>query len=79
MLVSLKLGADFARGCALSAIGPALPLTRPTLPFVDRFIVYCFRLSRFLPLTAVNKHSLLQYLVLSNKLQGGAIGHPLLP
>jgi hypothetical protein len=37
---------------------------------------YRMRLTRFLPLTAANVYSLLQYLVLGNKLQGGEIGHP---
>jgi hypothetical protein len=41
--------------------------------------LYFFCLTRFLPLTAVNKHSRLPYLVLGNKLQGGEIGHPPLP
>src|ERR671919_454553 len=40
---------------------------------------YCLRLTRFLPLSAANVYSLLQYLVLGNKLQGGEIGHPPLP
>src|SRR5215204_4687343 len=40
---------------------------------------YCLCLTRFLPITAVNEHSLLPYLVLGNKLQGGEIGHPPLP
>ena len=40
---------------------------------------YCLRLSKFLPLTAANVYSLLRYLVLSNKLQGGEIDHPPLP
>ena len=38
--------------------------------------LYCLCLSRFLPLTAVNVYSRLQYLVLGDKLQGGEIGHP---
>ena len=38
--------------------------------------LYCLRLSRILPLTAVNLYSLLPYLVLGNKLQGGDMGHP---
>jgi hypothetical protein len=33
--------------------------------------LYCLLLSGFLPLTAVNVYSLLQYLVLDNKPQGG--------
>ena len=37
---------------------------------------YCLRLTRFLPITAVNKHSLLHYLVLGNNLQGREIGRP---
>ena len=41
--------------------------------------LYCLRLSRFLPLSAVNVYSLLPYLVLGNKLQAGEIGHPPLP
>jgi hypothetical protein len=41
--------------------------------------LYCLRLRRFLPLTAVNKLSLLPYLVLGNELQGGEIGHLALP
>jgi hypothetical protein len=40
---------------------------------------YCLRLTRLLPLTAVNVYSLLKYLVLGNKLQCGEIGHPPLP
>ncbi len=36
-------------------------------------------LTRFLPLTGVNVYSLLPYLVLGKKLQGGEIGHPALP
>ena len=36
-------------------------------------------LSRILPLTAVNVYSLLQYLVLSDKLKGVEIGYLLLP
>jgi hypothetical protein len=32
---------------------------------------YYLRLTRFLPLTAANIYSLLQYLVLGNKHQGG--------
>jgi hypothetical protein len=36
-------------------------------------------LTRFLPLTAVNAYSLLQYLVLGDKLQGRGIGHLPLP
>ena len=39
----------------------------------------CLRLTRLLPLTALNVFSLLQYLVPGNKLQDGEIGHPLLP
>jgi len=39
----------------------------------------CLRLSRFLPLTAVNRYSLLPYLVLGDKVQSGEIGHPALP
>jgi hypothetical protein len=38
--------------------------------------LYCLRLGRFLPLSAVYVYSLLQYLVLGNKLQDGEIGHP---
>ena len=41
--------------------------------------LYGLRLTRFLPLTAGNVYSLLQYLVFGNKLQGGEIGHPPLP
>jgi hypothetical protein len=41
--------------------------------------LYFFYLIRFLPLTAVNVYSLLLYLVLGDKLQGGEIGHPPLP
>jgi hypothetical protein len=41
--------------------------------------LYCLCLTRFLPLTAVKVYSLLAYLVLANKLQGGEIGHPPLP
>jgi hypothetical protein len=41
--------------------------------------LYCLRLTRFLRLTGVNVYSLLHYLVLGNKLQGGKIGHPPLP
>jgi hypothetical protein len=33
--------------------------------------LYCLILRRFLPLTAANVYSLLRYLVLGNKLQGG--------
>jgi len=40
---------------------------------------YCLRLSSFLPHTAVYVYSLLQYFVLCNKPQGGAIGHSPLP
>src|SRR5215208_55797 len=36
----------------------------------------CLRLSRFLPLRAVNVYSLLSYLVPGDKLQGGELGHP---
>jgi hypothetical protein len=36
-------------------------------------------LRRFLPLSAANVYSLLQYLVLGNNLQGREIGHPPLP
>ena len=39
----------------------------------------CLRLTRLLPLTAVNVYSRLRYLVLGNKLQDGEIGHHLLP
>jgi hypothetical protein len=38
--------------------------------------LYCLRLTRFLPLTAVNVYALLPYLVLGNKLQGVEIGNP---
>jgi hypothetical protein len=38
MLVSLKMDADFSRGCVLSVVRPAFFLTHPTLPFVDRFM-----------------------------------------
>ena len=41
--------------------------------------LYGLRLSRFLPLTAVNVYSLLPYLVLGNKLQSGEMGHSPLP
>jgi hypothetical protein len=37
MLASLKMDADFSRGCALSVVRPAFLLTHPT-PFVDRFM-----------------------------------------
>jgi hypothetical protein len=40
---------------------------------------FCLRITRFLPLTAANVCSVLPYLVLGNKLQGGEIGHPPLP
>ena len=79
MLVFEILGADFSRGCALSVIRSALLLTHPTLPFVGRFMPYYLRPSRFLPLTAVNVYSLLPYLVLVTKHQGGEISHPPLP
>src|SRR5215203_4005085 len=39
----------------------------------------CLCLSRFLPLSAVNKHSPRPYLVLGNKLQGEETSHPPLP
>jgi hypothetical protein len=60
-------------------IRSALLLTHPTLPFVGRFMPYYLRLSRFLPLTAVNVYSPLPYLVLGNKHQGGELAHPALP
>jgi hypothetical protein len=41
--------------------------------------LYCLCLTRFLPLSAVDIHSPLPYLVLGNKLQGEEIGHPPLP
>jgi hypothetical protein len=41
--------------------------------------LYTFYLARFLPNTAVNRHSLRPYLVLGNKLQSGETGHPSLP
>jgi hypothetical protein len=69
MLVFMKLGSDFSRGCALSVIRPAFLLTHP--PPHNSWIVscqYCLRLSRFLPLIAANVYSLLQYLVLGDKL-----------
>ena len=40
--------------------------------------LYCLYLTRFLPLRAVNVYSLLLYLVVGKKLQGGEIGHPAL-
>ena len=39
----------------------------------------CLRLTRFLPPSVVYVYSLLPYLVLGNKLQGGEIGQPPLP
>jgi hypothetical protein len=39
MLVTVKLDADFSRGCALAMVRPALLLTHPTASqFVDRFM-----------------------------------------
>jgi hypothetical protein len=66
---------SFSRGCALSVIRPALLLTHP-LPFVGRFMPVLTPSQQVLPLTTVNVYSLLPYLVLGNKLQGGGIGHP---
>jgi hypothetical protein len=64
----------FFRGCALSVIRPAFLLTHPTLPFVGRFVTVLSPSTWFLSLTGVNVYSLLPYLVLGNKLQGGEIG-----
>jgi hypothetical protein len=80
MLAFLKPTADFSVGCALSMIRTAFLLTHP--PPCHSWIASCLyrlRLSRFLPLSAVYVYSLLQYLVLGNKLQSGAIKHYPLP
>ena len=69
----------FAGVCALS--DQECNSSDPPLP-CHSWIASCryrLRLTRFLPLNAVYDYSLLQYLVLGNKLQGGEIGHSPLP
>ena len=64
-------GSFFAGVCALSDQA-RIPSDPP--PPCHSWIASClyfFYLTRFLPLTAVNVYSLLRYLVLGNKLQGG--------
>ena len=77
MLVTMEPDADFSRGCMLSMIRPAFLLTHPAIRAALHASL--FYLARFLPTTAVNKHSLLPYLVLGNKLQSEETGHPSLP
>ena len=69
----------FAGVCAVS--DQACISSDPSPPFHAWIALwqYCLRLIRFLPLAGVNKHSLLPYLVLGNKLQRGEIGYPPLP
>jgi hypothetical protein len=67
----------FARVCTLR--DQACNSTDPPRHSWIASCLYSLHLTSFVPLTAVNKHSLLPYLVLGNKLQGGEIGHPLLP
>jgi hypothetical protein len=71
---------SFSRWCVLSMIRAALLLTH--IPPCHSWVASCqysLYLSRFLPITTVNVYSLLQYLVLGNKLQGGETSHPPLP
>jgi hypothetical protein len=73
MLVSPKLVADFSRGCALSAIRPALLLTHPTLPFVDRFMPV---LTASKQVSASHRSECIfiaPYLVVGNKLHDGEL------
>ena len=79
MLVFEILGADFSRGCALSVIRSALLLTHPTLPFVGRFMPLLSASKQVSASHRMNVYSLLPYLVLGNKHQGGEIAHPALP
>ena len=75
-----EIGCGFFEGvCALSDM--ACISSDPPLPCHSWIASgqYCLRLTRFLPLSAANVYSLLQYLVLGNKLQGGEMVHPLLP
>jgi hypothetical protein len=78
MLAFAKLEPDFSRWCALALIAYAFLLTHPARSWIASCQT-CIHLTRFLSLTAANVYSLLQYLVLGNKLQGVEIGHPPLP
>ena len=83
MLVSLRVGADFSRGCASMRLGYILLATHPH-PGIrelsrDRFMPLLSPSKQVLPLTARNVYSLLRYLVLGNKLQSGEIGNHVLP
>jgi hypothetical protein len=68
MLISLKMEADFSRGCVLSMIRPAFLLTLPHPAIRGWFYV-----SAACPvvLAGANLYSLLPYLVPSDKPQGG--------
>jgi hypothetical protein len=57
----------FAEVCALS--DQARNSSDPPYHWWIASCLYCLRLSRFLPLTAVNVYSLLHYPVLGNKLE----------
>ena len=79
MLARTKPRAVFREG-VLSMIRAALLLTHtPPCHLWVASCQYSLYLSRFLPVTTVNVYSLLQYLVLGNKLQSREIGHPPLP
>jgi hypothetical protein len=75
-----EIGGGFFEGWADKGNQP--PTFRDPPPPCRTWIascLYCLRLTGFLPFTAVYVYSLLQYLVLGNKLQGGEMVHPLLP
>src|SRR5829696_5590555 len=78
MLVFLNPGANFSKGVSTLSDQACISSDPPRHSWIALW-QYCLRLTRFLPLTAVNVYSLLPYLELGNKLKGGKIGHPPLP
>jgi hypothetical protein len=72
-----RIGCGFFGGvCALSDQGCISTDPPPPCHSWIASWQYCLRLSRFLPLIAVNVYSLLPYFALGNKLQGWDIGPP---
>jgi len=68
MLASVKLGADFSRGCAGKRIGNSLFATHPLRPAIGGGSMPA---SCRVILASANIHLLLQYLLIRNKPQGG--------
>ena len=76
----LETGRGFFEGvCVLSDQTRISPDPPPPCRSCIASCQYYLRVIWFLPLTAVNAYSLLRYLVVGNKLQGGEISRPPLP